>query len=147
MAETKGDSLLENPLLTRLLSAGAAESVSFRGYIGASAKEGHITLYPNLDDLSRSIEIPRKDIIDFAELPDTVLPLGAVIIWVGKSATITERGVAELRDISSPGPVVRTAGRLRMRLRRPVRGGEVCVSRCNTCQSRCLTCNSHCNPE
>jgi hypothetical protein len=29
-------------------------------------------------------------------------------------------------------------GRLRMRVRVPRRGGDVCTSNCNTCQSRCV---------
>jgi hypothetical protein len=74
-------------------------------------------------------------------LPDTVLPLGAVIIWVKKSATVIQRGVQDLREIPAPGPVVRTAGRLRMRLRRPLRAGEGC----RTCRSVCEICQSHCN--
>jgi hypothetical protein len=63
MAEKK--SIPENPLIERMVSEGAANAISFRGYIGSSATQGHVTLNASLDDLSQP-EFSRADRRAFA---------------------------------------------------------------------------------
>ena len=63
MAEKK--TIPENPLVARLVAKGAANAISFCGYIGSSATQGHVTLYASLDDLSQP-EFSRADRRAFA---------------------------------------------------------------------------------
>jgi hypothetical protein len=129
-----------NPHLVKLMQAGAYNAFTFRGYIGPGAAEGRIVLYPSLDDLSQSVEFSKSDVLGFADLPESVMPLGAKIIWVKGDATIVRRGLTTpQRTIADKQPDVREAGRLRMQLRR-FRAGPVgvCHSLCAICQSNCL---------
>ena len=140
-----GKSLPENPLLKRLFDGGAGSAISFQGYVGPAGTEGAIGLYRSLDDLSESIEIAQGDILDFAELPESVLPLGGVIVWIKRDATITYRSSRAVKsvDASAAKSDLVEAGRLRMRVRqRPDRAMGVCQSRCGVCQSKCGVCQS-----
>jgi len=137
-----GAKISENPLLARLLVAeGAENAIALRGYVGPSRAEGYINLYPNLYDLSESLEVAQADVLHFAEVPETAMPFGATILWVKKDAQIVHRqgeaaentGAAEIRK-----------GRLRIQLGMRRTEG-VCTSRCSSCQSRCRTCQSRCN--
>lgn len=143
-SSTSGKDLPENPLLKRLVAGGAASAISFQGYFGPAAAEGCISLYRSLDDLSESIEIGEGDILDFAELPESVLPLGGVIVWVKRDATITRRSSQAVKsvDVSTAKSDLVQVGRLRMRVRQRPDASVVCQSRCAVCQSRCAVCQS-----
>jgi hypothetical protein len=132
----------ENHLLTRLIAGGATNATAMRGYVGPSTTEGYIVLYPSLDNISESIEIARDDILEFAELPESVLPLGGTIVWVKKDAKITFRSVKTVGKASDPAPKADFAemrkGRLRMLLPSLRRAVPPCQSHCSgDCQSTC----------
>jgi hypothetical protein len=167
MAEKKRSSdgaLRENPLVAQLIAQGAETAMTLRGFVGSSAREGYVRLYPRLQNLSDSIEIARADILHSMEAPQSVL--GGVILWVKKDAKIavTRVGVSEpagtpaenLVDLRK-GPagtppenlVELRKGRLRMRVR-PQQAHAVCFSHCMDCISWCSClvhpCTSHCHP-
>jgi hypothetical protein len=58
------------------------------GYVGRSGKEGHVRVYPTLDDLSQYIEIREEDIVHSEDVPDTVMEHGASSLWVKGSAEL-----------------------------------------------------------
>jgi len=144
-----GKDIPANPLLANLVPAGAADAVTFQGYVGPSTNEGSINLYPNITDLSQCVEISRSDIIGFAPLPETTLPLGAIIVWVKKDASVARRDIKTLRDGDTLESGVREVGRLRLKVHGLSHGNDVCQSKClGRCQSKCLgRCQSRCKSD
>jgi hypothetical protein len=134
----------ENPLLAKLLvTDGATNAITFRGYVSQSTAEGYVSLYPSLDDLSESLEIAQADILHFSEVPESVMPHGAMIVWVKQDAQIT-RHRSEIAKRSDLGEV--RAGRLRIRV--PKFSTELrkicasyCFGGCKPCQSGCTPCH------
>ena len=149
----------ENALLRNLVTDGEApNAVTFLGYIGRSANEGVITLYPTLNDLSFGVEIAESDVLHATEAAESELPYGGMVLWVRKDAEVTVRSVRKVQAsrLGGAGPVrarltgpqvkgtaaaenpseVRK-GRLVIRMpgRKTVRDDD-CVSRCD-----CSTCN------
>jgi len=104
----------ENPVLAKLVGAGAANAIALRGYIAPSTARGRVSLYPRLDDLSNSVEIASSDILHFEAVPESVLPYGAVIVWLKKDAEITRRRVETVRAVPRADRVEVRAGRLRI---------------------------------
>jgi len=157
------DGIAEHPLLSKL-GAEAGNVMSLRGYVGATTQEGHVRLYPSLDDLSKSVEIPSTDIIHTAEATDSVPP-GAMILWIKKGAEVTYHRVESAKtsaralpraflgggaraesappEIAAGDVVEVNRGRLRILVRR--QRDESCSSRCSVCQSRCQVCQSRCS--
>jgi hypothetical protein len=141
----KNKDIPENPLLARLLVVdGAANAITLRGYVGRSTAEGYVNLYPKLDDLSESLEIAQADILHFSEVPESVMPYGAMILWVKKDAQITHRR-GKTPERANLDEEVR-AGRLRIRvpkisndLRRVC--ASFCFGGCRPCQSGCTPCH------
>jgi hypothetical protein len=140
--------LPENPLLQQLITAGAAESLIFWGYVGPPLIPGRVTLYPSLGNLSVSIDIGREDILHIEEVPETFMPFGAKVIWVKRTARIGRRfeqaaGVPFVKDSNF---TQLRKGRLNMFLRAfqsPVL--DDCSTPCNEdCHSSCSTCVSIC---
>ena len=81
----------KNVILTELLKIKNAKgSVAFMGYIGPDpdGKPEYISLYQDIFDLSKWLEIKKDDIIYFTEVPESVLPFGGIILWVSKSSII-----------------------------------------------------------
>jgi hypothetical protein len=68
--------LSENPLVTELIAQGAETSIMLRGFIGPSARDGYVRLYPKLQNLSDSVEIARSDVLHSVQAPQSAL--GAV---------------------------------------------------------------------
>ena len=140
----------ENPLLAKLVAAGASNVMPLQGYVGPSTRETHITLYPNLNDLSESFEIAKTDILHFAETPETVLPYGGMVVWVKKDAQIISRrseSVGNLKGAEARSNFTEiNRGRLRIKI--PSGGGTnlppICRSTCRSCQSSCRSCRSTC---
>jgi hypothetical protein len=168
MAPSKRSGLEVNPLLSRLLSAGAEVCV-FRGYVGHSDKEGSIRVYPTLGCLSFSIEIGLKDIVETAPAPTTILPHNGTIIWVRSDAevvfhgdTVTTVPVRSLRRPGEAAPIAETAaiaerhdepghidivrGRLRISVPVADRSAAARRSGCDVCAScrGCASCTSVC---
>jgi hypothetical protein len=81
----------QNVILTELLKIKNAKgSVAFMGYIGPDPddKPEYISLYQDIFDLSKWLEIKKDDIIYFTKVPESVLPFGGIILWVSKSSII-----------------------------------------------------------
>jgi hypothetical protein len=148
--------LSENPLVTELIAQGAETSIMLRGFIGPSARDGYVRLYPKLQNLSDSVEIARSDVLHSVQAPQSAL--GAVILWVKKDAklSLNRAGVPEAmpgraenlrrRAAGTPENMVELRkGRLRMRLRSQ-QSQNVCFSHCMDCLSwcDCSMCESHC---
>jgi len=86
-----GAKFQEHPMLRKLLAAGAADSMTYWGYVGPSTASGRISFYPSLNNLSVSLEISIDDIIHVEDVPETILPFGAKVIWIKKDASIGRR--------------------------------------------------------
>jgi hypothetical protein len=104
----------ENPVLAKLVAAGAVNAIALTGYIGPPITGGRITLYPSLADLSSSVEIASSDILHFEPVPETILPYGGVIVWVKKEAEIARRHVENVSALPTSNLVEVRAGRLRI---------------------------------
>lgn len=81
----------QNVILQELLKIKNAKgSVAFMGYIGPDPddKPEYISLYQDIFDLSKWLEIKKGDIIYFTKVPESVLPFGGIILWVSKSSII-----------------------------------------------------------
>jgi hypothetical protein len=134
----------ENPLLARLLVIdGATNAITYRGYVGQSSAEGYISLYPRLYDLSESFEIAQADILHFLEVPESVMPHGAMILWVKKDAQITHHR-SEIAERSNLGEI--RAGRLRIKVPKfstDLRNvcASYCFGGCRPCTSGCTPCH------
>jgi hypothetical protein len=132
-----------NPLLAKLLDAvGATNTRTLRGYIGPSRSEGYVILYPRLENLAESFEVPKADILYSTELPELVMPFGAVMIWVRGNAQIIQRQ-GETAKRANLGEIRK--GRLRISLpnrRRQFDPPDDCHS--YPPPPPCLTCQSHC---
>jgi hypothetical protein len=151
--------LEENALLRNLVTDGEVpDAVTFLGYIGRSANEGVITLYPTLNDLSFGVEIAESDILHSTQASESELPYGGMVLWVRKDAEVTVRSVRKVQAgrLGGAGPVrTRLTGpqvkgtvpaeapsevrKGRLVIRTPVRKmmrDDDCVSRCD-----CSTCN------
>ncbi len=157
--DSSGDPLRENSLVAQLIAQGAETSIMLRGFVGPSARDGYVRLYPKLQNLSDSVEIARSDILHSVQAPQSAL--GAVILWVKKDAKISLHrvGVSEpmgapaeslaalqKRSAGTPESMVELRrGRLRMRLR-PQQAQSICFSHCMDCISwcSCSMCESHC---
>jgi hypothetical protein len=139
--------LAEHPILAKLLTEGGPDVKAYRGYVGASGREGFLAIYPSLADLGKSFEIRQSDILHVEEIPETFAPFGAIMIWVRADADVAARAVATTIGMATVNPGERIEsqhGRLRMLRQSPIEAasalGEPCTSNC-TCQS---TCNGPC---
>ncbi|HEX4792318.1 MAG TPA: hypothetical protein VH370_00915 [Humisphaera sp.] len=138
-----GGKIPESPLLANLITAGAANAVSFRGYVGPSSSEEYVTLFPNLDDLSERIVIARTDVLNFAEFSEDGQPSGGVIVWVKRDAIVSRHRVETIGSESELAPVAPAQvnrGRLIIQLaRKLVQEADNCYSNCSegNCHSNC----------
>jgi len=79
----------KNVILAELLTIDNANgSVAFMGYVGLDPDNAHISLYQDIFDLSKRLEIKKSDIIYFTSVPQSVLPFGGIILWVPKTSVI-----------------------------------------------------------
>jgi hypothetical protein len=126
----------ENPLIAKLIGAGAENARVLRGFIGPSRDADHITLYQSLARLADNVEIQRADVLYAVEAPQS--GLGAVILWVNSEAQLGVRTTqTDSHPTTGPGSHIEAReGRLRMRLR-TMPAADVCTSNCNICTSQC----------
>lgn len=84
-----------------------AEALSLTGYLGDSAKEGHVRLYFDVD-LSTYVDVAEDDVLHAERLPGEQSPLGEVVVWLRRAATLTH-GVDAQQASGSwfEGPIVR----------------------------------------
>jgi hypothetical protein len=145
-----GQPIRINPLLAKIAGDGPSAVRSFTGYVGPSARSDCITVYSSIKDLQRSIEINVADIVHIEEIPETIVPFGAHVVWVKTDAEVAVRRIAAgmpARGVTSRNFVESRVGRLRIRkLDKQVR--RECTSNCDcssTCTSTC-DCFSLCDP-
>jgi hypothetical protein len=130
-----GKSLEENPLIAQLIAQGAETAMTLRGFVGRSARDGYIRLFPRIGNLADSVEIARSDIIHSVKAPRSTL--GAVIVWVKRDAKISVHKAPET-SVQTPKDLVELRkGRLRMRMRAPQARDPLCFSTCMDCLSWC----------
>ena len=148
---TKGkDSQLlsEHPILTKLLTEGGPDIKTYRGYVGASGREGYLAIYPSLADLGKSFEVRQSDILHVEEIPEVFAPFGAIMVWVRADADVAARAVATssgVATVSAADRIESRHGRLRMLRQAPIeaRAADTCTSNCE-CVSACDPCISSC---
>ena len=135
-----------HPLLAKLVGDHEGDAMALRGYVGPPTADGHIMLYPRLDDLSESFEFAREDVLTFEKAPESVLPNGGTIVWIKKNAEVILRR-AESVKTQAQNLVGFRAGRLTIwrAFNHPLRGEaacDVCTSNCGiNCRSECATCD------
>jgi hypothetical protein len=139
--------LSEHPVLAKLLAEGGPDVKAYRGYVGASAREGYLALYPSLADLGKSFEIRESDILHVEEIPEVFAPFGAIMIWVRADADVAARAVATTATSTANAAetIESRQGRLRMLRQAPIEtySSDTCTSNCE-CVSACSPCISSC---
>ena len=139
--------LSEHPILAKLLTEGGPDVKAYRGYVGASGREGYFTIYPSLADLARSFEIRESDILHVEDIPEAFAPFGAIMIWVRADADVAARAVATSTAMATANAAERIEsrhGRLRMLRQAPIEASaDPCTSNCE-CVSGCDPCISSC---
>jgi len=115
--------------------------------VGASGREGYLTIYPSLADLARSFEIRESDILHVEDIPEAFAPVGAIMIWVRAEADVAARVVATSTAMATANAAERIEsrhGRLRMLRQAPIEASaDPCTSNCE-CVSGCDPCISSC---
>jgi hypothetical protein len=150
--------------LARMAAEGVDVStvIALAGYAGEPPGEGVVRLHPDLVDLSVSIDISADDIVATKDAPAATMPLGAVVVWVSRTAEVTFRRTRtvkataqQVRGFFGAGPALAPQSdegdRLNIRVRPTTREVPpvyqdptqcaVCVSK--NCANRCeKTCQS-----
>jgi hypothetical protein len=103
-----GDKITEHPILAKLTAGGADNAMSLSGYIGTSLQDGHVKLYPTLDDLSESVEIARADILHAADDPKAAQ--GGTTVWVKKDAPVTYHRTESVKTSAQQLPITFSPG-------------------------------------
>jgi hypothetical protein len=148
---TKGDDrdpLSEHPILARLLTDGGPDVRAYRGYVGTSGREGYLTIYPSLADLSNSFEIRASDVLHSERIPEAFAPFGATMLWVKPDADVTARALATstgAATASRTDVIESRYGRLHMlrQAQADTLAADTCTSNCE-CVSNCSPCVSVC---
>ncbi|MCX4821175.1 hypothetical protein OG883_14895 [Streptomyces sp. NBC_01142] len=148
LGSDSGKRIETNPLVSRLLDAGSENAITLTGFLAPSGHEGHVRLFPGLNNMSRSIEIAESDIVATVELPKS--GLGAVAVWVKRDAALhhrlTEKAEACAARTTGAGAGtgltnVRRSG-LRMKVRPEARDTCTCEYICDGTQ--CVPCTCEC---
>lgn len=87
------DNISINSELARLVANGVDVDgvIALTGYVGASPNEEVLRMYPGLEDLSVSIDIPKRDILRTMDAPTSTTAVGGVVIWVLRTTGVTLR--------------------------------------------------------
>ena len=110
MADAKkrnnNNNLPAHPELEQMASSGVemADVIALRGYVGSKPGDEVGKLYPGLEDMSISVEIPADEILATKEAPLATMPLGGVIVWVSRTADVKFR---RTRTVSTTAQEVR----------------------------------------
>lgn len=130
--------LTVHPVLRAIMRDGEPTPASLTGYVGPNARDGYVTVYPNLTDLTRSYEVAAADVLHVEAVPESIRPFGAQVLWVRGDAEVGFRNTA-----LPPTPAADETGvpqdRLDMEVLAADDGGRHC-----TCQ-QCSVCMSHCD--
>jgi len=100
------NNLPAHPELEQIASSGVemADVIALRGYVGSKPGDEVVKLYPALEDMSISVEIPADEILATKEAPAATMPLGGVIVWVSRTADVKFR---RTRTVSTTAQEVR----------------------------------------
>jgi hypothetical protein len=134
--------IAQNPILAKLLDRGGAELRVYSGFVGASERQGYVSVYPKLANLTRKFEIRESDIVHAESIPEHFAPFGAVMVWVRADSDVSTHVTTSIREPGQgTGPTIQS-GRLDLRLRdfdalaiRDCTSNCECHSQCD-CQSR-----------
>ena len=64
---------------------------TIRGYIGESSEQRCVRVYLDIE-LRRFVDVPVEGIVHTETIPETVMPLGGVYVWVREDARILHHG-------------------------------------------------------
>lgn len=78
-------------VLTLTRSGAKGKLRVIRGYAGESEQANSTRIYLDVE-LRRFVDIPNDGIVHSEAIPTTVIPLGAVYVWVRDDVRITHRG-------------------------------------------------------
>lgn len=170
MADSKkranNNNLPAHPELDQLASSGAemADVIALRGYVGSQPGDEVLRLYPGLEDMSVSVDIPADEILATKDAPAATMPMGGVIVWVSRTANVKFRRTRTVattaqqvrkffgaRSAIDPTTPPRPAGRLNIQMPpfstpapsavppvyKPPENCIPCTSCYITCQSKC----------
>ena len=146
-----GQPIRIHPLLEKIAGDGPSGVRSLTGYIGPSPRSDCITVYGSIKDLQRSVEINVADIVHIEDVPETIVPFGAQVVWVKTDAAVAVRRIAAgvpARGVTSRNLVESRVGRLRIR-KLDKEAARECTSNCDcssTCTSSPCDCFSLCDP-
>ena len=153
------DATMENAAISDILAKGGASAVALCGYVTPKKRDGHVTLALSLRHLGTTVEIDERDISHVADLPESLAPFGAKIVWVKFDALVSISVIRTANTIAAQIPSIQsnpqpsnaqpiqaageshlTEGRLRMRVPGSliVESGPHCP--CSTCHSDCSIC-------
>jgi hypothetical protein len=89
MPKSADASMPVHPLIAKLTEGGVGPGASspqapakLSGYIGPASQPGMVRLYSSLRDLSHYLEFPQGAVVHTAEAPESLLPDGAVSVWI-----------------------------------------------------------------
>ena len=80
MADAKkrnnNNNLPAHPELEQMVSSGVemADVIALRGYVGSKPGDDVVKLYPGLEDMSISVDIPADEILATKEAPAATMP-------------------------------------------------------------------------
>lgn len=100
------NNLPAHPELEQMASSGAemADVIALRGYVGSQPGDAVLRLYPGLEDMSISVDIPAEEILATKDAPAETMPMGGVIVWVSRTANVKFR---RTRTVSTTAQQVR----------------------------------------
>jgi len=101
--------------------------VPLEGY-AANPDPDTVRLYADLRDLRQSVDVARDQIVFYEDLPTTVLPGGAVRVWVRLEATVTQKVPNHVTHSALGGQQTLQQGRLQ--ITEPETPGELRTQNC-----------------
>jgi hypothetical protein len=84
-----------NPVFSRIREARGSGPAQFSGWVGSGAEAGRTRLHLDINTPSFYVEFSNDDVMHWADVPETVMPLGAKAVWL--------RGDARVRLVRSVG--------------------------------------------
>jgi hypothetical protein len=95
MCDPAGATIPVHPLIAKLTEGDAEPQVlqvkapvKLSGYIGPASQSGMVRLYSTLSGLSHYVEFPKAAVVHTASTPETVLPDGAMTVWIRKDTPV-----------------------------------------------------------
>lgn len=91
--ERKTSNLKPAAFVSRMVKKGDRPPPArvIRGYVGESSEPGHFRIYLDIE-LRRYVDIPEKGLLHSEAIPESVMPLGGVYVWVREDVQILHYG-------------------------------------------------------